>query len=87
MNSENTFEVINEEDFTLETLFQYINENFYGLMLLVFALVIIYFVDYISRINALIFAITPPIVGVPMPQNVSQIKPPKGNKLKKIKKH
>ena len=87
MNSEKNFEVINEESFTLETLVQYIKENFYGLILLVFAFVIIYFVDYTSRVNALIFSIPPPIIGLPMPQNVSQIKPPKGNKFKKIKKH
>ena len=65
----------------------YIIENRDKFILLLFVFIIIYFVDYTSRVNALIFSIPPPIIGLPMPQNVSQIKPPKGNKFKKIKKH
>lgn len=85
MNSEKNIEVVNDESFSLETLFQYINENFFGLMLLVLAFFIIYFVDYISRINALIFAIPPSIPGMTPPPNIPIIKPPKG-KFKKFKK-
>ncbi len=85
MNSEKNIEVINDESFSLHTLLQYINENFYGLMLLVLAFFIIYFVDYISRINALIFAIPPSIPGMSMTANIHAIKPPKG-KFKKFKK-
>jgi hypothetical protein len=85
MNSEKNIEVINEEPFSLQTLFQYVNENIYGLLLLVFAFFIIYFVDYISRINAMVFAIPPSIPGMPMTTNIPIIKPPKG-KFKKIKK-
>jgi hypothetical protein len=54
--------------------------------LLAVAFFIIYFVDYISRINALIFAIPTPIAGLPMPTNIPSIKPPNRNKFKKIKK-
>jgi len=35
------------------SLFQYINDNFYGLILLLFSFCIIFFVDYISHINSL----------------------------------
>jgi hypothetical protein len=85
MNNENNIEIINEEPFSLETLFQYVNENLYGLMLLVLAFFIIYFVDYISQINAMIFAMPSPVPGMPAPTNIPAIKPPKG-KFKKIKK-
>jgi hypothetical protein len=84
MNSEKNIEVINDESFTLQTLFQYVNENFYGLILLAFAFFIIYFVDYISRINAFILAMPPQIPGVPMSTSIPSIKPPKG-KFKKVK--
>jgi|LakMenE18May11ns_1017448.scaffolds.fasta_scaffold9647311_2 hypothetical protein len=86
MNSEKNIEVVNDESFSLETLFHYVNENLYGLILLAVAFFIIYFVDYISRINALIFAIPTPIAGLPMPTNIPSIKPPNRNKFKKIKK-
>jgi hypothetical protein len=87
MNREKNIEVVNDESFTLETLFQYVNENFYGLILLAFAFFIVYFVDYISRINALIFAIPTPIPGIQMSTNISSMKPPKVKKFKKIKRH
>lgn len=45
-------------------LIDYVRENYIGLLLLVFAFFIIYLVDYISRINALIFVMPPPIPGV-----------------------
>jgi hypothetical protein len=86
MNSERNVEVADDESFSLQSLFQYVNENFYGLMLLVVAGFIIYFVDYISRINALIFAMPSPVPGMPSSStNIPSIKPPKG-KFKKTKK-
>lgn len=85
MNSEKNIEVVNDESFSLETLFHYVNENLYGLILLAVAFFIIYFVDYISRINAMVFAMPPSIPGMPMTANIPIIKPPKG-KFKKIKK-
>jgi len=87
MNREKIIELVNDESFSLETLFQYVNENFYGLILLSFAFFIVYFVDYISRINALIFAIPTQIPGIQMPTNISSMKPPKVKKFKKIKRH
>lgn len=50
-----------DEDFSL---IDYVRENYIGLLLLVLAFFIIYLVDYISRINALIFAMPSPIPGV-----------------------
>ena len=84
MNSEKNIEVINEESFSLQTLFQYVNENLYGLMLLVLVFFIIYFVDYISRINAMIFGMPSPIPGMAASTNIPLIKPPK-SKFKKVK--
>lgn len=55
----------NNEYFTLQIFIQYVTENFVGLMLLALTFFIIYFVDYISRINALIFAMPSPIPGIP----------------------
>jgi hypothetical protein len=85
MNNNKNIEVVNYESFSLYTLLQYINENIYGLILLVLVFFIIYFVDYISRINYLIFAIPPSIPGMIMTTNTSIINPSKG-KFKKFKK-
>jgi hypothetical protein len=54
-------------------------------MLLILAFVIVYFVDYVSQINAMTFAMPSPIPGMPTSTNIPTIKPPKG-KFKKIKK-
>jgi len=43
----------NEESFSF---LEYISENFIGLLLLMCVFLIIYFVDYINRFNALILA-------------------------------
>ncbi len=80
MNSENE-----EEPFSLNSLIEYVNENFYGLLLFILAFFIIYFVDYISRINALIFAMPSPIPGMPSQTSIPSITPHKG-KIKKFKK-
>ena len=46
-------------------VFQYVNENILGLILLGFAFYIIYFVDYINRLNALIYSTPSPVPGLP----------------------
>ena len=84
MDNEKDFEVVNDETFSLQYVFQYVKENFIGLLLLLLAFYIIYFVDYISRINALMFAMPSPIPGVqPATNNISA---PKINKPKRSKK-
>ncbi len=55
------------------SLFEYIRENFIGLLLLILAFFIIYLVDYISRINSLIFSIPSPIPGVTNSINIQPI--------------
>jgi hypothetical protein len=81
-------EVINDEPFTLQTLLEYIHENVIGLLLLVLAFFIIYIVDYISRINALIFTMPSHIPGLPSsPATVSIPNIKTKGKFKKIKKH
>jgi hypothetical protein len=86
MDSKQNIEVNIDESFTLQTLFHYISENFYGLLMLLLAFFIIYFVDYISRINALLFAMPSPIPGMPTPSNIILIRPSNVNKIKKLKK-
>ena len=73
-------EFVNDDSITL---FQYINDNFIGLMLLALSFFIIYFVDYISQLNAVIFSIPPSIPGIPTTNNISMTNL---NKTKKSKK-
>jgi hypothetical protein len=58
MNDEEPFSII-----------QYVKENVIGLLLLLLAFCIIYWVDYISRINAMTFAMPSPIPGVQSASN------------------
>lgn len=66
------------EQLNLYSIIEYVSENFIGLVLLIFAFFIIYFVDYINRLNAIIFS---PQIPAPVP--LIQFKP----KSKKFKKH
>jgi hypothetical protein len=86
MDSEKNIEDEINGSFSLQTLFHYVNENIYGLLMLLLVFFIIYFVDYISRINALMFAMPSPIPGMPTPSNITPIKLPDGNKIRKLKK-
>ena len=63
-------------------IIQYIKENLPGLILLVLALFIIYFVDYINQLNALIYLTPSPIPGLP-----SSTTPPQQNSKRKLKKY
>jgi hypothetical protein len=47
-----------------ENIFEYIKENLFGFFLLALAFFIIYFVDYINRLNALIYSTPSPIQGI-----------------------
>jgi len=73
-------EFVNDDSITL---FQYINDNFIGLMLLALSIFIIYFVDYISQLNAVIFAIPPSIPGMPTTNNMPITNLNKAKKSKK----
>jgi succinate dehydrogenase hydrophobic anchor subunit len=42
-------------------IIQYLKDNFTGIILLFLAFFIIYFVDYINRLNALIYSISSPV--------------------------
>ena len=66
------------EQLNLYSIIEYVSENFIGLVLLIFAFFIIYFVDYINRLNAIIFS---PQIPAPVP--LIPFKP----KSKKFKKH
>ena len=66
--------------------FEYINENFFGLILFISVFFIIYFIDYINRLNAIIFSthntlpipgaisgpISGPITTIPIRQNLKK---------------
>jgi hypothetical protein len=78
---------MNDEPFSL---IEYISENFIGILLLVLALFIICVVEYISRLNALIFSMPSPIPGIGTTTPLSSIPPSftkqfktKGKKFKK----
>lgn len=56
---------------------EYIKENFIGLLMLIFAFLIIYVVDYINRLNSLIFS-SP--ISIPIPGYTNSI-PISGSKI------
>lgn len=67
----------NEEDeWTMTSVIEYLRENVVGLLLLVITMGIIYAVDYISRLNALIFAMPSPIPSM-MPSSPMSLPPRK----------
>jgi len=68
----------NEESFSF---LEYISENFIGLLLLMCVFLIIYFVDYINRFNALILASSQGQIASPISI------PNKLVKRRKIRKH
>jgi hypothetical protein len=45
-------------------ILQYVKENLFGLFLLIFTFFIIYFVDYINKLNALFYSSPSPIIGI-----------------------
>jgi len=49
-----------EEQWTIYSIMEYISENFVGLILLLSTFLIIYFVDYINRLNSVLFNPTSP---------------------------
>jgi hypothetical protein len=62
----------------------HISENFFGILLLILAIVIICVVEYITRINALIFTVPSPIPGITAPSITLLTKDlKKGKKFKK----
>jgi hypothetical protein len=52
-------------------IFQYVKENYVGLALFIFSFFIIYFVDYINGLNALIYSIPSPIPGLNINTNTN----------------
>jgi hypothetical protein len=75
---------MNEQLINFNSIFEYISENFIGLCLLILAIFIIIFVDYINQLNAIIFKIPnqPPLPGV---QNSMPIRSLQNIKSKFIK--
>jgi hypothetical protein len=69
----------------LNSIFEFVKENFIQILLLILVFIIIYIVDYISNVNALIFAMPSPIpttVSTQKPQAV-KIKAPRKKSFKK----
>jgi hypothetical protein len=44
------------EEWTIYSIIEYISENLFGLILLLFTFFIIYFVDHINRLNSVLFS-------------------------------
>ncbi len=76
------YEELNE-DWTLYSIIEYVSENFIGLTLLVLAFFIIYVVDHINQLNAIIIN---PQINIPQTSS-SQILNQMKVKSKKLKKH
>lgn len=72
----------NFEDNQTFNILEYVNENLSGLFLLLLAFFIIYFVDYINRLNTIIYS-TP----VSIPSLPSVIISPQKMVKRKLKKH
>jgi len=66
--------------YNINSIINFIKDNFIQIILFILVFVIIYVVDHISNINAMIFAMPSPIPGVNVIEPKSQIKIPKGNK-------
>jgi len=61
-----------EEEWTIYSIMEYISENFFGLILLLFTFFIIYFVDHINRLNSIL--LSPPIPVVPLKVKSKKLK-------------
>ena len=70
------------EQWTLHSVIEYVSENFIGFILLILAFFIIYFVDYINQLNAMIFTPQNPIPHLSIPQIpiAMKVKSKKGKK-------
>ena len=80
-------EVINDEPQSFYSLIMYVKENIAGLSLLLLAVIIIIIVDYISRINAIMFSGSSSIaVSTVIPGTIQLIQTNKYNKMRKFKK-
>lgn len=73
MNNQN---LENEKKFVI---LEYVKENFLGLLLLLVAFFIVYFVDYINQLNLIIYS-------TPVPGLISVIDSPQKISKKKFKK-
>jgi hypothetical protein len=68
---------MDDEQWTINSVIEYISENFIGLILLVFAFLIIYFVDHINNLNTIILSSQTSLPQLDIPIKV------KSKKLKK----
>lgn len=63
-----------EEQWNIYSIMEYISENFVGLILLLSTFFIIYFVDYINRLNSVIFSPQSPIPVLPVKVKSKKLK-------------
>ena len=80
-------EVINDEPFSFYTLITYVIEHIAGISLLLLAILIIIIVDYISRINTILFSGPTHHIPIPtiIPGGVKEMHLNKPQKMRKIK--
>ncbi len=74
-----------DEPWTLHSVMEYMSENFIGLILLILAFFIIYFVDHINQLNTILFTPQTSIPNMPSLQ-ISNTMVPMKVKSKKLKK-
>jgi hypothetical protein len=79
-------EMIDDESdlsiYDFSSIISYIKNNFIQILILIFVFYIIYVVDYISNINAILLAPITMMPAIP-PQQLQKIKMPKGRKMSK----
>ena len=68
--------------YDFSSIISYIKNNFIQILILIFVFYIIYVVDYISNINAILLAPITMMPAIP-PQQLQKIKMPKGRKMSK----
>lgn len=56
---------LDNPDWKTFNILQYVKENLSGLFLLALAFFIIYFVDYINRLNTIIYSTPTPVLNLP----------------------
>lgn len=63
----NTYASYEEEPFAIHNLSEYVRQNLVGILGLLVVCAIVYWVDYVSRLNALAFGLPSPVpMGAPM---------------------
>lgn len=68
----NTYASYHDEPFALHNLGRYLSEHAIGLLWLVGVCVLIYWIDHVTRLNAMMFGIPSPVPGLSAPYGTTK---------------